>query len=178
MQESKNKYWVVEKRLEDAKKRGVNYQYPIKPEQILKMPRFTDSEFRNHPHLDAYKVWNKDPNTKKVRPKGFYIQQFEKLFAAIADEIYNEIEENLHGVKLPFELGDIYVGTPPMKTFYTMIGKSNHKHIIWRNGNKYCNKLLKYFFFKTYKRNYKSAIQREQYYTTAKERIPHYSKLI
>jgi len=162
------KNYAIERLLELSAKRGNVYKYPLKVEDVPKLPRFRDSNFKYRIVQNAYKIWRKEnPDKAKIT----YIRNYEKIWKAIIDEVFLTMQENIHGVHLPFQLGDMYLGTPQDKNYFVLINREHYKHIIWRNGNKYCSRDLRYYFFHSYHHRYKSAMAREDYYKTAKERI-------
>lgn len=156
--------------LDNKAKRGLEYKYPIKAEDLGKIPRFNDSPFRYFIIDAAYKLWRiyaKD----KTNIKGISLRKFQKLWKSVADEVFSEMEENLDGVELPEQMGIMYLGTPPNKTYFNLVGLDKYKYVIWGSKIKYFNKRLKYYFFHTTKARFKSAYEREDYYKTAKEKI-------
>lgn len=166
----KKRNFTVERLLELSAKRGNVYKYPLRIEDIPKMPRFTDSAFRYHVISNAYKVWRADPKNKEFTFK-FFIRDFEKIWRAISDEMFLEMEENFQGVHLPFQLGDMYIGIPPEKDYFILINKPNYKYIVWRTKNKYISKDLRYYYFHSFHKRYRSAAARDDYYKTAREKI-------
>lgn len=159
--------------LENKAKRGLVYKYPLKPEDLGRIPKFNDSDFRYFIVQNAYKYWNKLPENKGFT-KRFHIRDFEKIWKKIADQIYSEMEENLDGVELPNQMGIFYIGTPPNKTYFNLVNLTKYKYIIWGSKIKYFNKRLKYYFFHTIQSRYKSAYMREDYYKTAREKISNF----
>jgi len=159
--------------IDNKKKRGVVYKYPLDPKDISKIPRFTDSPFRYFVVQNAYDIWKKlvpDVARKQIN----HIRVFEKMWKEIADAIYFEMEENLDGVELPEQMGIFYIGTPANKTYFNLVDLAKYKYIIWGAKIKYFNKRLKYYIFHTTKGRFKSAYEREDYYKTAKERISNF----
>lgn len=159
--------------LDNKAKRGLVYKYPLKASDLGKIPKFNDSNFRYFIVQNAYKLWRKEQKTDKYTKKS-YIRDFEKTWTLIADQIYHEIEENLDGVELPYQMGIFYVGTPPNKTYFNLINLKNYKYIIWGSKIKYFNKKLKYYYFHTINSRFKSVYMREDFYKTAKEKISNF----
>ena len=159
--------------LDNKAKRGLVYTYPIKAEDLGKIPRFNDSNFRYFIVRNAYNIWNKINEYRKYS-KNHYIRDFEKTWKLIANQIYSEIEENLDGVELPYQMGILYVGTPPNKTFFNLINLKDYKYIIWGSKIKYFNRKLKYYYFHTVNGRFKNVYKREDYYKTAKEKISNF----
>jgi hypothetical protein len=173
--EEKKRNYTVEKHLDRHEKRGNVFKYPLKIEDIPKMPRFSDGDFRYHVVVNSYNKWRVLPANEAFTHKK-YIRNYESIWKLIANAIFQEMEDNLDGVMLPEQLGMFYIGTPPNKDYFVLTNRENYKHIIWRNNVKYCNKDLKYYFFHSFHKRYRSAMGREDYYKTAKERIPHSRK--
>ena len=176
MIDEEKKSFRVENMLKKFAKRGNVYEYPILIEDMSKMPKFSDTPLRYFVVQESYKKWREDPNNKKFFIPKFFIRDYEQTWAKIADEIFLEMEENHNGVKLPEQLGELYIGEPPNKTFYVLTNRPDFKHIIWRNKGKYINKFLNYFYFHTFHKRYRSAMYRNEYYKTAKEAISRYNK--
>ena len=172
-QEPKRNY-TVERYLDLSAKRGNVYKYPIKIDDVPKMPRFSDSKFRYYIVEESYPYWRKDETVDEKYKYKFHIRSYEKIWKYICDELFGEMEDNLDGVTLPDQLGVLYIGTPPQKDYFVLIDKPDYKHIVWRNGTKYCNRDLRYYWFSTYHKRYRSACAREDYYKTARERIPRF----
>ena len=158
--------------LKKSAERGNYYKYPIKIEDLTKMPKFTDAPIRYYVVENAYKIWRSNPENKKYS-KDFYIRNFELVWKYIVDELFLTMEENVNGVRLPEQLGELYIGEPPDKDYFIMTNRPNLKYIVWRNGTKYCNKILRYFYMHTNYKRYKSAMCRDNYYKTAREKIKH-----
>lgn len=175
MENTDKSYIFLKKYLEKIKKRGIQYDHPIKVEDIVKMPRFRDSDFRYKVVENAYKEWRKSAPKELVA--GFGIRKFEKIWKHIADELFGEMEDNYNGVKLPDQMGVLYIGTPLKKDFYTFVDLPKYKHIIWRTRLKYVSRDLRYYFFNSYHKRYKSAYERDEYYKTAVEKIPRHTYL-
>jgi hypothetical protein len=167
-QEITNKF--LEHYLKKSAKRGNVYEYPIKIKDLSKMPRFRDTEFKHSVLENCYENWRK--SSSKEQGKGFYCRHFSKIWKMIADELFGEMEDNYQGVTLPHQLGVLYLGTPPNKDYFVMIDKPKYKHIVWRTKIKYINRDLKYYNFHSYHKRYKSATERDDYYKTAKEKMP------
>lgn len=164
----------LENMLKKFAKRGQTYEYPILIKDMGKMPKFSDSPLRFFVVQESYKIWRKDKSHSRWFPN-FFIRNYELVWKQIADEIFAEMESNVDGVKLPEQMGELYIGEPPNKTFYVFTNKPNFKHIIWRNQDKYLNKMLKFFYFHTFHKRYRSAMYRDDYYKTAKEVISKYN---
>ena len=154
-----------------TKKSGLVYTYLVKAEDVPKIPRFNDNPFRYFIVQAAHKIWSK---SFKRFSRGVYIRDFEKLWKKIADQIYTEMEENLDGVELPNQMGIMYIGTPPNKTYFNLINLKTYKYVIWGSRLKYFNKRLKYYYFHTTNGRFKSAYLREDFYKTAKEKISNF----
>lgn len=171
MEDNINKQnFILEKILDKAKDRGAEYKYPIRMEDIPKMPRFRDTDFRYRVVDEAYNHWRADVNNKSRLHK-FNIRDFQRVWKYIADELFAELENNFQGVRLPEQLGEMYIGVPPDLEYYVIVNRPNHKHIVWRNKVKYCNVNLRYCYFSTFHKRYRSATLRDDFYKTAKEKI-------
>lgn len=175
--EEKKRIYALEHHLKLSAKRGNIYKYPIKIEDIPKMPRFRDTPFKNLIIDETYNIWRKDPKNAKYTFK-FFIRNYQAAWKAIADALFEEMEDNLDGVKLPEQLGILYIGTPPNKDFYVMVDKPKYKYIVWRNKVKYCSHDVRYYFFHSFHKRYKSAYARDDYYKTAVEKVPFLKKIM
>lgn len=171
MEEQKSaRDYVLDKLLEKAEKRGVNYKYKLHKNDISKMPRFRGSKLKYNVVNESYKTWRSSLKDKTLS-KGIFKKEYSKIWTKIADCLFQELENNFQGVKLGEQTGDMYIGVPPNIEHYILSNKPNHKHIVWRNKIKYCNVNFRYYFFTTYHRRYRSAVLRDDFYKSAKEKM-------
>lgn len=160
-----------------ASKRNVSYEYKIKDEDIGKIPKFHDTEFRYHVVQNAYTTWRKE---NKKHSKGKYIRDFEKIWKIIAEEMFEEMADNIHGVKLPNQLGSMYIANHQDKEYLSLLDKEHIKVMTWSNNDKYCNKLLSNYFYNTRKTEYVASKERaeKRHYKTSHIRPHRKDKLI
>lgn len=148
--------------------KGKFFKYPILAEDILRIPKLPRAEFRHNVVSNSYYPWRKA--NKHV--KGFNTRDYERIWKYITEALIDELIHNPHGVALPFQLGELYIGTPANKEYFECLDYENVNHLIWRNTVKYCDADLRYYYLHSCLKNVKAAIFRNKYYITAKEKIP------
>ena len=146
------------------------FKYPLKAEDRNRMPFLRDTKYSYECVENAYyKNWRKNLKNKKFK-KGFYIRDFQKIWKLIAEKMIQEITDNVQGIQLPDNLGTMYLGTPANKNFHILDNRPNQKFYIWGNSHKYARREFKFYFFRPLISIAKSAILREGYYKTSKEK--------